>query len=185
MTPRERRAVIAGCAFVVLAAGFRLLPSLHAQLSRRLEFARDRSALAARAEHLVREAPVLQARFATRATALVAIAPQLLGSASAAEGSAVLGGELNALAVQHRVLIHTITAVPDSATGPFARVQVRLQAEGDLAGLYAFLHDLEHHPLLLSLTRFSLEAEVPTAPVERIRLDAVVRGWMTTKAEGS
>lgn len=185
MTPRERWTVIAGCAVVVLAAGVRLVPTLRAQLGQRLEAARDRSALATRAEQLVREAPVLQARFAARAPALVALAPQLLGGASAAEGSATLGGELNALAVQHRVLIHTITAVPDTTTGPFTPVQVRLQAEGDLAGLYGFLYDVEHYPLLLSVVRFGLDAEVPTAPVERIRLDAVVRGWMPTEAEGS
>ena len=183
MTPRERRTLLVGGAVVLLAVGVRGLPRVVTHLLQRVATVRERTALATHSEALALEAPVLQTRLGERAHAVVALAPLLVAGASSAEAAATLGGELNALALRHRVAIRRTDAAPDSAAGPFARIEVRLQAEGDLAGISGFVHEVEQGRLLLSFTSVSLQTETPGAPLERLRLEAVVRGWMLVRKE--
>jgi hypothetical protein len=185
MTPRERRTIVFGAGAILVVAGLRGLPLVTAHLRGWVEEARGRSRLAMQAEQVVRAAPSLQVELATRAQAMVGLAPLLVATGSAAEAGAALGSELNAIALRHRVAIRQTDVAPDSAAGPFRRVEVRLQAEGDLAGLYGFVRDVEHGPLLLSFTSLRLQTDAPGSPIECLRLDAVVRGWALAQKEGS
>jgi hypothetical protein len=107
----------------------------------------------------------------------VDLAPLLLAGSSEAEAAATLAGEINVLAARHRVAISRLDPVPDSTAAGFTRIEVRVQAESDLAGLYGFIHAVETGPLLLSFTDLAITAQDGAAPVERLRLEGAVRGW--------
>jgi hypothetical protein len=126
----------------------------------------------------VAEAPARQAVLRERARVIVDLAALLVAGPTPAEGGATLAGELNALALRHRVAIERLDPTPDSSAGGFARIEVRVRAESDLPGVLGFIHAVETGPLLLSFTEVALSAQDGAAAVERIRLDAAVRGWM-------
>jgi Tfp pilus assembly protein PilO len=133
---------------------------------------------------LVAEAPGRQALMRERVRALVDLAPVLLGTAGVAEGAATLSGELTALALRHRVTLSRLDPQPDTAVGPFVAVTVRFQAETDVAGLAAFLQDVEVGPRLLSLTDLAITADEHAALMERLRIEGAVRGWVLPRREG-
>jgi Tfp pilus assembly protein PilO len=120
-----------------------------------------------------------------RVRALVDLAPVLLGTEGVAEGAATLNGELNALALRHRMTLSRLDPQPDTAVGPFVAVTVRFQAETDMAGLAGFLQEVETGPRLLSLTDLTITAEEHAAPVERLRVEGAVQGWVLARREGT
>jgi hypothetical protein len=190
MTARDRRVLLWGGAVVLLAVAGRVAREGQRLAARRVDEARQAAGLAARAKALVAEAPARQRLVRERAREMVTLAPLLLSGSSDADAAAALAGELNALAAGHRVALARLDPVPDSAAGPFSRIELRLQAEGDLAGLYGFIHAVETGPLLLSFTDLAITAQDAEAAVERLRLEGAVRGWtmrrtgMAEKAEG-
>jgi hypothetical protein len=177
MSPRDRRALLfAGAA--TLAALALKLGAVGLRVGQgRLEEARQAAALGARARVLVAEGPARQRLLQDRATAIVDLAPLLLAGSSEVEAAATLAGEINVLAARHRVAISRLDPVPDSTAAGFTRIEVRVQAESDLAGLYGFIHAVETGPLLLSFTDLAITAQDGAAPVERLRLEGAVRGW--------
>jgi hypothetical protein len=183
MTARDRRALLAGAVLVLATLGLRLGVAGVRAGRERVDEARQAVALATKARQLVAEGPARQAAFQERARAVVDLAPLLLAGASEAAAAATLAGELDALATRHRVAIARLDPVPDSAGGGgLTRIEVRLQAESDLAGLSGFVHAVEHGALLLSFTDLAITAEDGTAPVERLRFEASVRGWTLRSA---
>jgi hypothetical protein len=148
----------------------------------RLDEARQAADLGARARMLVAEGPARQRLLQERATAIVDLAPLLLAGSSEVEAAATLAGEINVLAMRHRVAISRLDPIPDSTAAGFTKIEVRLQAESDLAGLYGFIHALETGPLLLSFTEFAITAQDGAALVERLRLEGAVRGWTVAPA---
>jgi hypothetical protein len=177
MTARDRRVLLVGSAIVVLALSLRVGGAGLRSGRAKLEGARRVVGLAVRARTLVAEGPARQALLRERATAIVDLAPLLLPGSSEVEAAAALAGALNALAGRHRVAIARLDAVPDSRTGVFTRIELRLHAESDLPGLYGFIHAVESGPLLLSFIDLAITAQDGAAPVERLRLEAAVRGW--------
>jgi len=184
MTDRERRAVWVGGVILVGAVLLRGAPMVIGWVTQRLEATRAHVAQAAHVRWLVAEAPARQALMRERVRALVDLAPVLLGTDGAAEGAATLSGDLNVLAVRHRVTLSRLDPQPDTTTGPFIAVTVRFQAETDIAGLAGFLQDVESGPRLLSLTDLAITAEERGGPVERLRIGGAVRGWVLPRREG-
>jgi hypothetical protein len=177
MSPRDRRALLFAGAVILVTLGLKL-GTVGLRVGRgRLEEARQAAALGARARVLVAEGPARQRLLHERATAIVDLAPLLLAGSSEVEAAATLAGEINVLAARHRVAISRLDPVPDSTAAGFTRIEVRVQAESDLAGLYGFIHAVETGPLLLSFTDLAITAQDGAAPVERLRLEGAVRGW--------
>lgn len=185
MTERERRAIWVGGAIILGAGLLRGVPTLTDRVAHRLDAARAQVAQAAQVRRLVAEAPVRQAQMREHVRALVDLAPVLLGTEGVAEGAATLNGELNVLALRHRVTLSRIDPQPDTAIGPFVAVTVRFQAETDIAGLAAFIQDVEAGLRLLSVTDLAITAEEPAAPMERLRIEGAVRGWVLPRREGT
>jgi hypothetical protein len=182
MNPRDRRALLIGGAAILAALGLKV-GAVGVRVARaRLDEARQAAALGARARMLVAEGPAGQRLLQERAKAIVDLAPLLLSGASGVEAAATLAGEINVLAARHRVAISRLDPVPDSTSAGFTRIEVRLQAESDLTGLYGFIHAVETGPLLLSFTDLAITAQDGAAPVERLRLEGAVRGWMVGRA---
>jgi len=184
MTERERRALWLGGVIALAAVALRLAPVVIRAVERRLDAARAHVVRVAQARRLVAEAPARQVLMRERVRALVDLAPTLLGTDGVAEGAATLSGDLNVLAMRHRVTLHRLDPQPDSSAGPFVTVTVRFQAETDLAGLAGFLQDVESGPRLLSLTDLAITAEEHVGPVERLRVDGAVRGWVLPRRTG-
>jgi Tfp pilus assembly protein PilO len=121
----------------------------------------------------------------SRVRAIVDLAPVLLGTEGAAEGAASLSSDLTVLALRHRLTLTRLDPQPDTAAGPFLAVTVRFQAEADVRGLAGFLQDVESGSRLLSLTDLAITAEEHAAPVERLRIEGAVRGWVLPRRPGS
>jgi len=185
MTTRERRAVWLGGAIIVAALLVRGVPTAARAVEERLEATRALVARSAQERRLVTEAPARQVLMRERVRALVDLAPALLGTEGVAEGAATLTGELNVLAMRHRVTLQQLNPQPDSAMGPFVAVTVRFQAETDLAGLTGFLADVEAGPRLLSLTDLAITVADATGPTERVRVDGAVRGFVLPRRTGT
>jgi hypothetical protein len=185
MTERDRRAVWVGGVIVVGAVLLRGVPMGTGRLAERLAATRAQVGQAVQVRRLVAEAPARQALMQDRVRALVDLAPVLLGTEGVAEGAATLNGELNVLALRHRVTLHRLDPEPDTTVGPFVAVTVRFQAETDMAGLAGFLQEVEAGPRLLSLTDLAITAEEQATPVERLRIEGAVRGWVLPRREGT
>jgi hypothetical protein len=178
MTERERRTVWAGGVILMGALVLRAGPVVRRAVEQRLDGTGLRLAQAVQARRLVAETPARQALLRERVRVLVDLAPVLLGTEGVAEGAAALSGELHVLAQRHRWTLSRLDPQPDSATGAFVAVAVRFQAETDLAGLVGLLRDLESGDRLLSLTDLAITAEGDDGPVERLRVEGAVRGWV-------
>lgn len=178
---RDRRALLAGSALIL--AGLILTRGLPAAL-------RAHERLRARAEAGVRELasarealaeePGVRDSLGARATRLVAWAPRLVGGATPAEGTAELTSLVTGLAAQHRVRVARLQGLPDSAAGLFVRVGIRLEAQGDVAGLAGWLAALEKGPKLLAVRELAVSALEPAAPptqAEGLRAELSLIGW--------
>jgi Tfp pilus assembly protein PilO len=185
MTERDRRALWVGGVIVGGVLLLRGSPIVIASLAHRLEATRAERAQLAQVRRLIAEAPARQALMRERVRALVDLAPVLLGTGSVAEGAATLSGELNQLAMGHRLTLSRLDPQPDSAVGPFVAVTVQFQAETDITGLAGFLESVETGSRLLSLTDLAITADEQAAPVERLRIEGAVRGWVLPRREGT
>jgi hypothetical protein len=184
VTGRDRRVLAVGGLIVLAALVLRAGSAGVAHARAALEQARERTALAARAQVLVAEGPVRQARLRERARAMVDLAPALVGGSSAPEAAAALAGELNAAAARHRVAVSRLDPLAGTATGAVVPVDVRIQAESDLAGVYGLVREIEAGPLLLAWVELAISGQEADGTVERLRLDGTVRGWMVARAAG-
>jgi hypothetical protein len=115
---------------------------------------------------------------------MVDLAPALVGGSSAPEAAAALAGELNAAAARHRVAVSRLDPLAGTATGAVVPVEVRIQAESDLAGVYGLVREIEAGPLLLAWVELAISGQEADGTVERLRLDGTVRGWMVARAAG-
>jgi hypothetical protein len=181
LSRRERR-TIAIAAGLLLAAwlALRVAPwighrasLLHArsQLAT-LALARGRAALDAE--------PAARESLAARGRRLVALAPKLLAGGSTAEASAELSALVGGAATVHRVRIAQQDARADSVASIFTRVVLRVEAEGDAAGVAGWLADLEEGAKLIRVRSLAISASEPAAPpaqAERLRAEVVVEGW--------
>ena len=139
-----------------------------------------------RAEAAIAAHPVVRDSLAARARRLVALAPRLLDGATPAEAGASLAALVTGAAATRQVRIVRQEVRPDSAASLFQRVVMRLEAEGDIAGIGGWLAELEEGTSLIrvrSLAVTALEPAAASSQTERLRADLVVEGWAMNRGE--
>ncbi len=180
LTPRDRRAVVLGASLVALALALRAVPAA-ARWNSRVHARADAVALElARGRELVAANPELRDSLAARAGRLVALAPRLVPGTTAEQAQAELAGIVIGAATRAQVRVARQESRADSATGLFVRVAMRIEAEGDVAGVTRWLAALEEQDPTLTVNDLSMRASDPTAPpqqAERLRVEATVAGW--------
>jgi hypothetical protein len=149
---------------------------------------RTRAALAtaslARAREAVAAEPAARAALAAGGGQLVALAPRLLGGETTAEAAAELASLVTGTAAMRRVRIVQQDTRPDSGASVFTRITMRVEAEGDVSGIAAWLADLEEGSRLISAISLSISAAEPAAPatqVERLRAAVVLQAWASAR----
>jgi hypothetical protein len=189
ISSRDRRVLLLGAGVVLFTwLATRAIPaalSWHASLRDRaeasaLQLTRSREALAQ--ETLIRES------LAVRAARLVSMAPRLLAGRTEAEAVAEFSGLVNGLATRHRVRLVQLQPIPDSTRGLFTAISLRLELQGDVAGLAGWLAALEEGERLLAVREIQITATNPAAPPsqpETLRAELVVRGWAALGTPGS
>ena len=181
LSPRERRTtgIAAGVlltAWLVLRGGPWVTHRASALSARAdlatLTLARGRSALDPE--------PAARESLASHARLLVALAPRLLAGGSTAEASAELSALVGGAATMHHVRVTQQDARPDSTASLFTRVALRMEAEGDAAGVAGWFAEVEEGDKLIRLRSLAINAPEPTAPPaqpERLRVTLEVEGW--------
>lgn len=177
MTKRERRVLWIGGMVVTLGLGVRVAPSLWAAARSRPVTLAQTVALVARGEALLETAGALPDTLGARNARLVALAPRLLDGDTPAAVTASLSTLIDGWARLFGLTVSRLTPGADSLAGRFVRVEVRVQAEGDLEGFTRLVHAVETSPQLLSLTRFAVASEGTAEPVQRLRIEFAVQGW--------
>ena len=182
MTPRDRRALLAGAAVVGAALLFgRLVPVVVRHWRAGAAELADRTALLERERGDLRgigsledSAKVIEARF-------VALAPDLLTGSTDAEGVADLEARVNLAASRHRARIVRMDQLPDtSVVARLRRVRVNVQVESDWGGIVEFLRALDDDPAALSVGALSVSAADPvtsSARPEILRADLEISAW--------
>ena len=180
LAERDRRTLLLGVASVVaiLALG-RGIPALRrwesahvAEAAEMRELLRERQSGAASMPHLRDSAAVRSAR-------LTALRRQLISAATVEAATAVLAARIERMAAEAAVEVLTTTLRPDSAMhGGFARVAVRMSADGDVDGLADLLFALESDVRMLTVSDLTVSQPDPSAPdnsaeVLRIELSVI------------
>jgi hypothetical protein len=185
---RDRRALLLGGAVVmatwIATRGMSSLLHRHEELRARAEVALVELQ---RSRELVAEEPLALEALADRARELVAWAPRLVAGATPAEALAELSSYMSGLAAQHRVRLVRLDPSADSASGPFARLSLRLEAQGDIRGLAGWLVAMEEGERLLAVREIALSAPEPAAPSaqpEVLRAEIVIEGWAAPQERG-
>lgn len=182
---RERRVIVSAGALLLSAwLVLRAVPWARHRAS--MLHARTELATGAlsRARSTLGSAPAVRDSLAARSIRLVALAPRLLAAASTAEASAVLSALVGGAAALNRVRIIQQDARADSSASLFTRIAVRLDAEGDMAGVAGWLANLEEGEQLIRVRSLTISAPEPAAPptqAERLRVVLVVEGWATER----
>ncbi len=185
MTPRDRRAlIVGGCVILTALVALRLAPwGVRARRTASLQH-REEAAMLAQARDLVAATPVLRDSLADALQAFVDLAPEVVGGATQAEGSAGLASAVNLLATRSALKVVQLNPAPDSAPGIFRPVIVRGEFEGDITGLSAFLAAVEGGRPLLTIRTLSVVAPDPVphagAP-EALRVEAEIAGWYLSR----
>lgn len=186
-SPRERRTIFIALAIALAAwLALRGIPwSLRAvgTVTEREVLARQAQG---RTQALLAAEPLMRDSLAARAQRLVALAPRLFGGASASEATAEFSGLLSGIADRRRVRILRVDAQQATPVSVFHRLQIRIEAEGDMAGISSLLADIEGGEKLMSITTLQIQALEPAATdaqPERLRLSATIEGWATLHAE--
>ena len=164
MKVQDRRALIWGVSIV--AGGWIALRGGPATV-RAIRELRDRTSvqveMLARVEDVVLLGPVVRDSMAEAFRAIVALAPDLIDGEVSAEAQASLSALLSLTASRHALKVVRSDPLPDSAAGPFRRVTLHTELEGDLNGVTGFLGALETHAPILTVSALSLETSDPLA----------------------
>lgn len=180
MTPRDRRALLYGGG-AILGAVFllRALPWAVRSVGALRAEAAERVETLARADELLAGAPALRDSLTRALGALVALAPRLVDGHTGAEAQASLSALVSLSASRHALRVVRLDPLPDSAAGPFGRVALHAELEGDLAGLTRFLKSIEIGDPLLTIPDLSIQAPDPVGrptAVEQLKVEATVSG---------
>jgi hypothetical protein len=181
LAARERRMIILAASLLGAATlGLRVLPAfVRSAGASRLETLGAQETLR-RSRGLLAAEPAMRESLAVRAAELVALAPQLFGGATANEAAAEFSSFVSGMADRHRIRLVRQEARPDSGLSLFTRLAMRVEAEGDVAGITAWLATLEEGDKLVSVRSVALGAAEPSAPAtmpEKIRADVTFEAW--------
>ena len=187
MTPRERRSITVGVAVVLGALVVtRVVPWSIGSLGALRERAAEQRAREARAERALQSTQALRDSLGRAAAEIIALAPKLTEGNSAAEAQADLSSVVSLVANRQKLKVVRLDPLPDSAMGPFGRVAVQAQLEGDLRGLSAFLGNIEVGDPMLTIASLGVTAPDPTGrpnASEVLRIDARIEGLYLRRDE--
>lgn len=181
LSPRDRRALAAGAAVVLLLllAG-RGLPAWRRWDAAVRASAAEMAAEAARAERTARLLPATLDSLEARRARLVALGSALLDGGSPAASAAALASLLSGAGARAGVQIGSVQVRPDTASaGTFLRVYARADGTGDLGAITRMLALLEGAPELLAVRELSITQTNPGGPAEQpeaLRLELAVEG---------
>ncbi len=181
MTPRDRRALLAGGAVVLVAVlALRVVPAASRYVAGVRLRATEQVLTLARARAALKLAAALQDSFQVAAGELVSLAPILVAGATAAEAAANLTSELSVVADRAGLRVLELNALPDSTRGTFVPITLRGEFEGDVNGVAQFLAAVERSPVVLSVRSLNVLAGDPmerTPGPERLRAELLITGW--------
>jgi hypothetical protein len=150
--------------------------------------ATERAGTLARARAALAAAPAERDSLAEVLQGIVGLAPRLVDGRTSAEAQASLSGLMSFAASRHALKLVRVDPLPDSAGGAFHRVAVRVECEGDVAGLTALLKALETGDPLLTVSALAVQAPEPWprpgAP-EVLRIELTVAGWYLARDAGA
>lgn len=140
----------------------------------------EQAASLSRVEDVVLDGPRLRDSMAQTFRAIVALAPDLVDGEGPADAQASLSGLVSLDASRNSLKVVRVDPLPDSVDGPFHRVTLHAEFEGDVAGLTGFLSTVETQAPILTISALSLETADPvphprTSEVLHVAMD--VRGY--------
>lgn len=156
--PRDRRAVLAGAAIVASGIGLRTAAPLWRTARSLRERAAAVAAQVAEARALIALDGGTRDSLAARNQRLVSLAPRFIAGRSPADAQGDLAARVGAAALSHQVRISRQEPRADPGAGPFPRVVMRFEAEGDARGISGWLGELESGSALLDVTELSIDA---------------------------
>ncbi len=183
MTPRDRRVLVRGGAAVVAAVlMLRVLPwSVRSVTVLRARVLEQQTTLARAEAVLARESEIHDSLTHVLGR-IVALAPRLVEGHSGAEAQASLSGLVSMAAVREQLKVVRLDPLPDSAAGPFSRVALHAELEGDIAGITRLLRTVETGDPLLTVSSLSIQAPQPAARAEALRIEVDVAGLYLARA---
>lgn len=187
MSPRDRRALLAGGA-VTLAALLvtRVIPPAVRSASAARESLRGRTELLMRQRAEVKGAGALSDSGAKVRTRVLALAPKVLPGKGAAEAVAGLANLITAAATTERVRIERTTPLGDSAAvGDLRRLSLRVSVTGDTRGTVGLLRVLGKGPVVLTTHDLRIVAPDPASASEALQSEFTVRGWYQERERGN
>lgn len=162
MKPRDRRALLWGLG--VIAGAWLALRGVPAAVSGARAL-RERTAeqvtTLARVEDIVMRAPLVRDSMAQVFQDIVGLAPDLVDGEASADAQASLSGVVALAANRNALKVVRVDPLPDSVAGPFRRVALHAELEGDISGLTGLLGTLEAHAPILTISSLSLETPDP------------------------
>lgn len=115
----------------------------------------------ARVEDVLMRAPAVHDSLAETFHAIVALAPDLVEGEGPADAQSSLSALLSMAASRHALKLVRVDPLPDSAVGPFHRVSLHAELEGDIGGVTGLLSTLESGEPLLTVSALSLDTPDP------------------------
>jgi hypothetical protein len=178
---RDRRAAITGIALILgLVAMFRGVPLAVGALRNLEGGASDAQRSLRRSRDVIAEEADMRAAFAVSARRLLASAPLLLTGHSSADAASALSSLVGGIAARDRIRIGRMESLRDSTAGAFIRIAVRVEAQGDIAGISHWLATMEEGQPLLTLSGLSLSAPDARGAGDRpevLRAEVTITGW--------
>ena len=162
MKPRDRKALGRGLLTVLatwtlvrgVPAALRAVAGLRGKAEGQVE-------TLARVEDVLMRAPAVHDSLGETFRAIVALAPDLVEGEGPADAQASLSALISMAASRHALKLVRVDPLPDSAVGPFHRVSLHAELEGDVSGVAALLSTLESGEPMLTVSALSLETPDP------------------------
>jgi hypothetical protein len=182
---RDGRAlVLGGGAILGAVLVLRVVPwAVHSVVALRAEAA-ERVETLARADEVLAGAGATRDSLAAAFGAIVALGPRFVEGRTAADAQAALADLVSFTARRLSLRVVRLDPLPDSAAGPFGRVALHTELEGDLSGLTRFLKAVETGDPLLTLPALSVQATDPAGrpnAAEHLKIEATVAGFYLPK----
>jgi len=168
-TPRERRALVAGCIAIggVLLLG-RGLPALRHWSRETVESAAQVEEEARQSRSMIQSFPSVAESLAARRSRFLALAPMLLDGSSVNAAGAALAGLVSHAGTNAHASLGPMDVSVDTTTGrTFARISIHGSLTADVRSLTGFLSAVEAGPLLLRVSELRVAAADPVSPPER------------------
>jgi len=179
ISQRDRRTLLAGIVIIglIVAVG-KGIPAWQRWDRAQKDGADHQARELAMATEGMRALPELRDSVAARQRRAATLLSRLVAAPSVPEAAAALATELSTAADGAGIRVFTLSIRPDSAIRDgYARVAVRVNAAGDVAGLTRYLSLIETDSLLLAVRELTVGQPAPAAPdsiAEGLHFDVLV-----------